>query len=143
MAKKTYRIKRKRYAPPLQAKNRKRFPKKKALILLLMTVLFFVIYQLALSFYWGIILDIYCTAAGLLLLFYIFMNRGLLSVPEKKKLPDDWDNKQKEAFLAEQTARKKRSEILLYFIIPILFTVLLDLFFIFLELNMGLKMPSV
>ena len=78
-----------------------------------------------------------------MLLIYIFMNRGLLSVPEKKKLPDDWDNAKKDAFIAEQTARKKRSEVLLYVIIALLFTVLLDLFFIFLELNMGLKMPSV
>lgn len=140
---KTYHIKRKRGQRPLRKGAGKPFPKKKALLLLFMTALFFTVYQFAIAFYWGFIVDIYCTAAGLLLLVYIFMNRGVFTVPKKKDLPEDWNSQRKDDFLAELHKRKKRSEPLLYFIIPIIFTVVIDMFFIFLEINLGIGMPSV
>ena len=139
---KTYHIKPKRGQKPLKKGAKKPFPKKKALTLLLMTALFFTVYQFAIAFYWGLIVDIYCTAAGLLLLAYIFIKRGVFTIPNKKNLPKDWDDKKKDDFLAELHKRKKCSEPLLYFIIPLIFTVVIDMFFIFLEINLGIGVPS-
>ncbi len=122
--------------PPKQAK-RKPFPKKKALWLLLPLVGFFAVYQIALALFWNGILHVYCIAAGLLAVAYAIWNRGVFRIPDREELPEDWTPEDKTAFLAEQTERKRRSEILLYFLIPLIATVMFDMFYLFLTLTMG------
>lgn len=137
MAKK-YRAKRKKKVTASPAVTKKPFPKKKALILLGMIVLMIFVYQLAVSLSFHHIVDVYCVAAGVLLLAYVIVNRGLFQIPDKDRLSDAWDDEKKEAFLASQKRRKKASEPLLYLIISVIFAVFFDLVYIFLTLNLGL-----
>lgn len=123
---------------PLSA--RKSFPWKKALLLLGLIAVFVTFYQVAMSFYWAWVLHAYCIASGLLALAYVLWNRGLLAIPSLDVLPHDWSKAQKEAFIKEQKRRKKQSSLLLYFLIPLIVSVLFDMIYLFLELNMGLKL---
>ena len=119
---------------------RKSFPWKKALLLLGLTAVFFTCYQVAISFYWGWVLHAYCIASGLLALAYVLWNRGLFTIPSPDVLPNDWSEIKKETFIKEQERRKKQSSLLLYILTPLIVSVLFDMIYLFLELNMGLKL---
>ena len=82
----------------------------------------------------------YCIAAGVISVIYVTVNRGLFSVPEKDKLSDEWSDSEKEAFIAEQTKRKKNSEFLLYVLFALILTVIYDMIYIFITLDLGVKL---
>lgn len=120
--------------------EKKPFPRKKVLILLGLTVVFFSFYQIACHFFWGWVLHAYCIAAGILGLAYVLWNRGLFSIPSPGALPADWSDEKKDAFIREQGERKRQSSFLLYLLIPLLITVVFDMVYLFLELNMGMDL---
>ncbi len=123
---------------PSQARRRRPFPWKKALLLLLSLAFFFSAYQIALMYYQGWILHVYCISAGLLAVLYLILNRGMLTVPDAASLPDEWDAARKKAFLNDVKERRRRTSVILYFLIPLILTVLYDMIYLFLTLNMGL-----
>ncbi len=115
------------------------FPTRKVLTLLLSFAVFMLIYQIGVYFELMFMLHIYCTAAGALIVIYSFMNRGMFSLPKKEQLPCEWGDEEKESFIAEQKARRERSSVLLYFIIPIILTVAFDMIYLLLTVNLGLN----
>ncbi len=121
-------------------KQKEHFPWKKAGLLFLSLILFFSAYQIAIYFYQGWIVHTYCIAAGVLVVLYALINRGVFSIPSPENLPDEWSKEQKAIFIAEQQKRRRISSVLLYFLIPILMTVVWDMVYLFLTLNMGLKL---
>lgn len=123
-----------------EGQMKKKIPKKKLLILLISLVFFFSVYQIAIYFEFIFVLHAYCIAAGTLAVVYILINRGMLSPPDKDRLPEDWSEEKKEVFISEQTERKKKSSVLLYFLIPIILTVVYDMVYIYLTVNMGLDL---
>ncbi len=129
-----------RPASPAPKKRLSRIPKKKLLLLLLSLLVFFSIYQIAIHFRAGWILHVYCISAGALAIAYIAINRGMLSPPDRDRLPDDWSEEKKETFLQEQLVRRRRSSVLLYFLIPIILSVVYDMIYIYLTVNMGLSL---
>jgi len=131
---------RKRTAHTKNKPEKKPFPWKKALILLGILIVFFSFYQIANYFFLAWVLHAYCITAGVLALAYVLWNRGIFSIPTPADLPDAWSREKKEAFIKEQIRRKKRSSILLYFLIPLIATVLFDMVYLFLELNMGMDL---
>ncbi len=140
--KKTKKTNRKKVPVKQEARApRKKLPVKKLLLLLLSFAVFYTVYQIAIYYYYGEIVHIYCISAGVLAVLYILYNRGRLTVPERDSLPDEWGEKEKDDFLAEVKTRRKKSSFLLYLLIPILLTVAFDMISIFLTLNMGIKLP--
>lgn len=134
-----YRVKRKKkQTAALPAAVKKPFPKKKALILLGSILLMTFLYQLAVALSFHHIVDVYCIAAGVLLLAYVIVNRGLFRIPERDELNPTWDDEKKDAFIASQKRRKKATEPLLFLTIAVIFAVFFDLVYIFLTLNLGL-----
>lgn len=123
-----------------QKKEKKPFPWKKVLILLGLTVVFFSFYRIAMYFFWEWVLHAYCIAAGILALAYVLWNRGIFTVPASADLPDGWSDTEKAAFIRDQSKRKKQSAILLYLLIPLIATVVFDMIYLFLEINMGLTL---
>ncbi len=130
---------RKRHALPKDGKTKlkRKIPRKKLLLLLTSLVVIFSIYQIAIYFYVEWILHVYCIAAGILAILYIAINRGMLTVPDREVLPDDWSKEKKDTFIAEQAVRRKKSSVLLYILIPIILTVVYDMIYIYLTYNMG------
>ena len=116
------------------------FPWKKAGILLASFLFFFVLYQIGVHNRWLWVLHVYCAAAGVLALAYGIWNRGVFSVPKEKDLPDAWKREEKEAFIEAVRRRKRQSSVLLYFLIPLILTVVFDMFYLFVNLNMGLDL---
>lgn len=121
--------------------EKKPFPWKKALILLGLILVFFSFYRIAIYLYWAWVLHAYCIAIGVLALAYVLWNRGIFTALTPADLPDAWSKEKKEAFLREQQKRKKQSSLLLYLLIPMMATVIFDMVYLFLELNMGLDLP--
>lgn len=120
--------------------QKSKIPKKKLLLLALSTVLFFTVYQFAVSFGSEQIIHIYCISAGALAILYILINRGLLVKPDIAALPGDWSREEKEEFIVKQTERRKKSSVILYFLIPIILSVIFDMLYIFMTVNMGLNL---
>jgi len=135
------RYRRKNAASNKKQKNEKKpFPWKKALILFGLVVVFFSFYQIAMYFFWSWVLHAYCITAGVLALIYLLWNRGIFTIPAPADLPDSWSDTEKDAFIKDQTKRKKDSAILLYILIPLIATIVFDMVYLFLEINMGLKL---
>lgn len=121
-------------------KQKKPFPWKKALILLGLVIVFFSFYQIAMYFFWSWVLHAYCITAGVLGLIYVLWNRGIFTIPAPADFPNSWSDADKEAFIKDQTKRKKDSAILLYILIPLIATIVFDMVYLFLEINMGLNL---
>lgn len=135
------RYRRKNTASSKKQKIEKRpFPWKKALILLGLVIVFFSFYQIAMYFFWSWVLHAYCIAAGILALIYLLWNRCIFTIPAPSDLPDSWSDTEKNAFIKDQAKRKKQSAILLYILIPLIATIVFDMVYLFLEINMGIKL---
>ncbi len=119
---------------------KKPFPRKKALLLLLSFLVFFTFYQVGVYFEWLWVLHAYAIAAGVLALAYGIWNRGVLSVPKVEDLPAEWDKAEKEAFRDGIAARKRKSSILLYFLIPLILSVVFDMFYLLLTVTLGMNL---
>ena len=138
MANNAYR--RKALSKTTEPTERKPFPRKKALILFLAFLGFFTFYQVGVYLMWLWVLHAYAIAAGVLALAYGLWNRGVFRVPKPEELPHEWSKAEKEAFLAGIVTRKKRSSILLYFLIPLILSIVLDMFYLLLTVTMGVNL---
>ena len=89
-------------------------------------------YALALNGY-QIVCPIYIVLSGILFVAYFIMNKGIMAVPSRERLVDSMTEDEKDEFLAEVIANKKRSEPVLYVFIAVLLTVLFDYVYILLS----------
>ena len=99
------------------------------------------IYRLAIHFYLGGIVHVYCIGAGVLAVLYIIINRGMLKKPEKSDLPDTMSDSEKDSFIAGAAVRRERSEFILYILFSLILSVMIDLMYIWLTVNQGVKLP--
>lgn len=107
-------------------KPTKKFPLKKLGILVGLFALSTALYYAVASAGYGIVYPIYVAVCGGLFVAYFAMNKGLVSIPEREQLSDSMTEKEKDEFLAEVKANKKRSEPILLIFIAMLLTVLCD-----------------
>lgn len=108
---------------------------RKLLRLILTFILVSGIYRLAIHFYLGWIVHVYCIGAGVLI------NRGMLKKPEKSDLPDTMSDSEKDSFIAGAAVRRERSEFILYILFSLILSVMIDLMYIWLTVNQGVKLP--
>ena len=120
--------------------EKKPFQWKKALILFLSFLGFFTLYQIGVYLEWLYVLHAYAITSGVLALVYGIWNRGVFSMPKHEELPKDWSKQEKEAFLAGIADRKRRSSILLYFLIPMILSIVFDMIYLLVTLNLGVKL---
>ncbi len=113
-----------------------KFPVKKALILLLVTAVLFVIYQVMISLEMIWIMHAYWIALGVLAMVYIAINRGALRLASRDELPKEWTEEQKTALIDEQKRRRAISRPILYVIIAIMLTLIYDTCYLFYDLNL-------
>lgn len=100
--------------------------------LALLTALFILIYQLAIAFYLHFVIHIYIIAGSLLVIAYFVINGGFSAkMPEYDDLPEAWSLTEKKEFLEKLKNRKGIAKKLIYFIFPILITLLLDCLYVF------------
>ena len=106
--------------------KKRRFPVWKAVLMFLLIVGYFVLYRLILPFF-PPIMYLNGGAAALLFVVFFIVNRGLDAKPVKAaQLPRDWSREKKVAFVASDKKRKKIGRVLLWFLVPMLFAILLD-----------------
>lgn len=120
--------------------NNKKPNYKKLLTLLLTFVVATVIYQLAIYYCLEWMVHVYYIGAGVLAVLYIVINRGMLKKPEKSDLPDSMTDAEKDAFISEAADRRKRSEFILYLLFALILSIVIDLMYIFLTVNMGVEL---
>lgn len=114
---------------------------RKLLRLILTFILVSGIYRLAIHFYLGWIVHVYCIGAGVLAVLYIIINRGMLKKPEKSDLPNTMSDSEKDSFIAGAAVRRERSEFILYILFSLILSVMIDLMYIWLTVNQGVKLP--
>lgn len=114
---------------------------RKILRLILTFILASGIYQLAIHYYLGWIVHVYCIGAGVLAALYIIINRGMLKKPEKSDLPDTMTDSEKDEFIAGAAVRREKSEFILYILFSLILSVIIDLMYIWLTMNLGVKLP--
>lgn len=125
----------------MQSPEKQKKPNYRKIITLILTfILASGIYQLAIHYYFGWIVHIYCIGAGVLAVLYIIINRGMLKKPEKSDLPDSMSDPEKERFIAEAAVRRKKSEFILYLLFSLILSVIIDLMYIWLTVNVGVKL---
>ncbi|MBR5452828.1 MAG: hypothetical protein IKV54_01990 [Clostridia bacterium] len=123
-------MKKNKAAPPAADKSKKL---RKALsrlgLLLLVFALFVTIYEMSLlyRFYEPVIL-VYYILAGVGIVAVFILNRGLNSRPtEREMLSDDLTEEEKDAYLEEEKKRMRISRVLMYFILPLIVVIFIDL----------------
>ncbi len=113
-------------APGAADGKKRRFPVWKALLMFLLIVGYFILYRLILPFF-PPIMYFNGGAAALLFVAFFIVNRGLDAKPVKAaNLPKEWPREKKEAFVASDIKRKKIGRVMLWFLVPMLFAILLD-----------------
>ena len=121
------------------AKKKKKFPVKRALILLLVTALIFAAYQVMIALEFIAAVHIYWIGLAVFAMIYIAVNRGTFRPISHDDLSDELTNEEKNAIINEQARRFEKSRPILYIIIAILFTLLFDTAYLFATNNLGLK----
>ena len=125
---------------PAKVDDKKRLPWKKVLLLALSFAVIFGFYQVGIYFCWEWIVHLYCIAAGVLAVAYVIINRGIFTLPERDSLPDGWDEERKDIFIEDQKKRRRISSVLLYIAIPVIMTIVIDMMYIHLSVNMGIDL---
>lgn len=118
---------------------KKPFPTKKALTLLGVTIVVFAFYQVMIYLEKIWIMHIYWIAAAVIAMAYIAINRGVFRIPKKADLTDELTESEKDELLYVITKRHKQTMPLLYLFIAILLTLVYDTAYIFLTVDMGVK----
>ncbi|MBQ7779081.1 MAG: hypothetical protein IJ404_01170 [Clostridia bacterium] len=134
-----YKKKKKKSAPVTEEKKKKPFPVKRALILLFVTALIFIAYQIMIALEFAAAVHIYWIGLAVLAMVYIAVNRGTFRPICPDDLSDELTSEEKNAIINEQAHRLKISRPILYVIIGILFTLLFDTAYLFATNNLGLK----
>lgn len=107
---------------------------KRAIILLLSTVFAMGLYFFLMNIYslWKVVVIAYVTVASVLIIAYFIINRAFTgSGVTYEMLPDTMTHDEKEEYLADVADREKRSRPLLLIIFPVVITLLVDLFRLF------------
>ena len=135
-----HRKKKKKSAPIIESKRKKPFPKKRALILLGVTMLIFTTYQVMIALEFAPAVHIYWIGLGVISVAYIAVNRGAFKPLSEDDLSDELTKEEKIERINTQAKRSERSRPLLYIIIGIIFTLLFDSVYLYATLNLGLKL---
>ena len=143
MAKKKHR-KRRSFVPESEAKNavKKSFSEFNWKLfgkLVLSFVIIFSLYQLGLKLgeiYNPTIITVvvvtYVIATTILAAVFIIMNRGVSNdIPTKEQLNDNMSDEEKEKFIADLTESKRKAKKILLILIPLIFTLLFDMVYLF------------
>lgn len=123
-------MKKNRTALPLAEKNKRL---KKALtrlgLLLLIFALFITVYEMSLIFrFYEPVILVYYILAGVGIIAVFILNRGFNSRPTKREeLSDDLTEEEKDAYLEEEKHRMGISRVLMYFILPLIVIIFIDL----------------
>ena len=107
---------------------------KRALILCVSTVFAMGLYFFLMNIYslWKFVVIAYVAVASVLIVAYFIINRAFTgSGVTYEMLPDTMSHSEKEEYLADVAAREKRSRPLLLVIFPVIITLLVDLFRLF------------
>lgn len=107
---------------------------KRAIILLLSTVFAMGLYFFLMNIYslWKVVVIAYVAVASVLIIAYFIINRAFTgSGVTYEMLPDTMTHDEKEEYLADVADREKRSRPLLLIIFPVVITLLVDLFRLF------------
>lgn len=120
-------------------KAKKPFPTRKALTLLAITAAVFILYQVMIKLEKIWIMHVYWIGAGLIAMAYIAVNRGVFRIPKRPELSDELTEDEKDELIYVITKRHKQTTWLLYLFIAILLTLVYDTAYIFLTVNMGVK----
>ena len=107
-------------------RQKKKLPVKKLISVVALFAVSTALYYALASAGYGIIYPAYVTAAGILIIVYFIMNKGIVSMPERDRLSEDMTEAEKDLFLEEIKANKRRSEPVLYVFLAITLTVLFD-----------------
>ena len=107
--------------------------------LILSFVIIFSLYQLGLKLgelYNPTIITVvvvtYVIATTILAVAFIIMNKGVSNgIPTKEQLRDDMSDEEKEKFIADLTESRKKAKKLLLVLIPLIFTLLFDMLYLF------------
>ena len=107
---------------------------KRAIILLLSTVFAMGLYFFLMNIYslWKVVVIAYVAVASVLIIAYFIINRAFTgSGVTYEMLPDTMTHDEKEEYLADVADRERRSRPLLLIIFPVVITLLVDLFRLF------------
>lgn len=106
---------------------------KRLLLLALYTVIALGLYFYLIRFsFWKVVVIGYAVIASVLIIAYFIVNRAFTgSGVTYEMLPDTMTHKEKEEYLADVAERERRSRPLLMVIFPVIFTLLIDLFRLF------------
>ena len=103
-----------------------KFKWKKALLLFGSGILLYAILKVFLVLDLRIFFVIYELLAAIPIIAYIIVVRGRLgNAPKPEELPDDWSDAEKQAFIEEEAALKKKGRPLLFVAFPILIAVMM------------------
>lgn len=118
--------------------EKKKFPKKKAIILGIGILCSMLAYY-ALASVTASVMPIYTVCAAVVFVIYFALNKGVMTVPKPENLSSELTKSEKEKLIAEIKAVKKKTEILLYIFLSLSFTLLCDLIYLFVTINLGFK----
>ncbi len=77
-------------------------------------------------------LVIYSGALTVLFVIFVILNKGISKdIPTKEVLPDEWDDGKKERFIESYVVGKQKARKLLYIIIPLALTLMIDIAYLF------------
>lgn len=110
--------------------------KRKKLKDLLWVLLVFIpvygIFRVAVHFEIKYIYPIYLAALTVLLVLFMFYNRGFsTTVPTHEMLPDEWNAEEKDKYISDCKKGKARAKKIMIFIFPLILTFLIDAFCLF------------
>ncbi len=77
-------------------------------------------------------LVIYSGALTVLFVIFVILNKGISKdIPTKEVLPDEWDEDKKEKFIESYVVGKQKARKLLYLIVPLALTLMIDIAYLF------------
>ena len=90
-----------------------------------------ILYYVLLSFYFFWVTPVLYTAAAVLFLAFFFVNRGFSKDPVSRDvLPEDWSDEKKDAFIEDDTDRKKLGRKIMIVMVPVLLLVAVDILYL-------------
>ena len=96
-------------------------------LIALLTFSFILFYYVADYMAWGWVFWTYFAALAACAVAYTVWNRGFTrSGVERENLPDTWSDEEKDKFIADGKRWREDSKVVLYIMIPLIFTFLVD-----------------
>lgn len=124
---------------PVTPESKKKFPIKKALTVFALVTVSFCFYQVMIYFEQIWIMHAYWIGVLLTAAAYIVINRGVFKVPKSSDISNELLDSEKDELIALIIKRRNMSMPVLYVLISLLFPLLYDTVYLFLTLDMGLK----